>query len=68
MMLPEREYEHKLSTFQRMCGTTNEEQWDKKTLQSTQLKFYNVAVVPMLTYASENWTMNWSDKRKIRVG
>lgn len=57
----------KLSTFQRMCGTIDEEQWDKKTLQSTQLKFYKVAVVPMLTYASEKWTVNWSDKRKIRV-
>jgi hypothetical protein len=36
-----------------------------KTLQSTQLKFYKIMAVPMLTYASENWTINRSDKKKI---
>jgi hypothetical protein len=30
-----------------------------------QLKFYKIMAVPMLTYASENWTINWSDKKKI---
>jgi hypothetical protein len=30
-----------------------------------QLKFYNIVAVPMLTYASENWTINRSDKKKI---
>jgi hypothetical protein len=37
----------------------------KKTLQSTQLKFYKMMAVPMLTYAIENWTINRSYKRKI---
>jgi hypothetical protein len=35
------------------------------SLQSTQLKFYKIMAVPMLTYASENWTINRSDKEKI---
>jgi hypothetical protein len=42
-----------------------EKLWDKKTLQSTQLQFHNVVAVPMLTYASENWTIKRSYKRKI---
>jgi hypothetical protein len=40
---------------------------EKLTLQSTQLKCYKIMAVPMLTYASENWTINRSDKKKIRV-
>jgi hypothetical protein len=36
-----------------------------KTLQRTQLKFYKMMAVPMLTYASENWTINRLGKRKI---
>jgi hypothetical protein len=32
-------------------------------LQSTQLKFYKMAM-PALTYACENWTINLSEKRK----
>jgi hypothetical protein len=34
--------------------------------KSTELKFDKVAAVPMLTYASENWTINRSNKRKIQ--
>jgi hypothetical protein len=37
----------------------------QKTFQSTQLKFCKIMAVPMLTYASENWTINRSDKKKI---
>jgi hypothetical protein len=37
----------------------------QKTLQSTQLKVYKIMAVPMLTYVSENWTINRSDKKKI---
>jgi hypothetical protein len=38
--------------------------FNKKTLQSTQIKCYKIMAVPMLTYASENWTRNPSDKKK----
>jgi hypothetical protein len=54
----------KLNKFQRMCGTIRRT-LRQKTLQSTQLKFYNIMAVPMLTYASKNWTINQSDKKKI---
>jgi hypothetical protein len=37
---------------------------ETKTLKRTQLKFYKVVAVPMLTHASENGTINRSDKRK----
>jgi hypothetical protein len=37
----------------------------QKTSQSTQLKFYKIKAVHMLTYASETWTINRSDKKKI---
>ncbi|KAJ4445668.1 hypothetical protein ANN_12352 [Periplaneta americana] len=33
----------------------------------TQLKFYKVMSVPTLTYGSENWTLNKSDRRKIEA-
>lgn len=49
----------KLSKFQR-----HGEYWGGGTLQNTQLKYYKVVAVPMLTYADENWTTNRSDKRK----
>jgi hypothetical protein len=37
----------------------------QKILQSIQLTFHKVVAVPILTYASENWTINRSDERKI---
>jgi hypothetical protein len=49
-----------------MCGTIRRT-LRQKTLQSTQLKFYKIMAVPMLTYASENWTINRSDKKKIEL-
>jgi hypothetical protein len=52
----------KLNKFQRMCGTIRRT-LRQKTLQSTQLKFCNLMAVPMLTYESENWTINRSDKK-----
>jgi hypothetical protein len=58
--VPYRLKEHiniKLNKFQRMCGTIRRT-LRQKTLQSTQLKFYKIMAVPMLTYASENWTIN----------
>jgi hypothetical protein len=55
-----------LSKFQRMCGTVRRT-LRQKTLQSTQLKFYKIMAVPMLTYASENWAINRSDKRKTEL-
>lgn len=56
----------KLNKFYRMCGTIKRT-LKNKTLQSTQLKFYKVMAVPTLTYASENWTLNRSDRRKIET-
>jgi hypothetical protein len=41
----------KLNEFQRMCGTI-QRTLSQKTLQSTQLKFYKIMAVPMLTHAS----------------
>jgi hypothetical protein len=38
---------------------------ETKNFAKQQLKFYKMMVVPMLTYASENWTINLSDKKKI---
>jgi hypothetical protein len=35
-----------------------------KTLQN-KAKFYKIMAVPMLTYASENWTINRSDRKKV---
>jgi hypothetical protein len=53
-----------LSKFQRMCGMIRKS-LSQKIMQSTQLKFYKIMAVPMLTYASENWKINRSYKRKI---
>jgi hypothetical protein len=39
----------------------------QKLYKFTQLKHYKIMAVPMLTYASENWTINLSDKNKTRV-
>jgi hypothetical protein len=50
--------------FQRMCRMIRRT-LRQKTLQSTQLKFYKIMAVPMLTYAGKNWTINQSDKKKI---
>jgi hypothetical protein len=55
----------KVNKFQRMCGRIRRTMRQKKNLQSTQLRFYKIMAVPMLTYASENWTLNRSDKKKI---
>jgi hypothetical protein len=33
-------------------------------VDSTQLKFYKIMAVPMLTYARENWSINLSDKKQ----
>jgi hypothetical protein len=38
---------------------------ETKNFAKQQLKFDKIMAVPMLTYASENWTMNRSDKKKI---
>jgi hypothetical protein len=54
----------KLNKFKRMCGMIRRT-LRQKTLQITQLKFYKIMAVSMLTYASENWTINLSDKKKI---
>jgi hypothetical protein len=54
----------KLNTFQRMCRTIRRT-LRQLTLQSTQLKCYKIMAVPMLSYASGNWTINRSDKKKI---
>jgi hypothetical protein len=43
-------------------GTKNIE---TKNFAKQQLKFYKIMAVRMLTYASENWTINRSDKKKI---
>lgn len=56
----------KLNRFYRMCGTIRRT-LKNKTLRSTQLKFYKIMAVPVLTYASENWTLNRSDRRKIET-
>jgi hypothetical protein len=56
----------KLNKFQKMCGFIRRTSI-QQTLQSTQLEFYNIMAVPMLTYASENWTINRSDKKENRV-
>jgi hypothetical protein len=37
---------------------------ETKSLISTQLKCYKVVAMPVLTYASENWTINLSDRKK----
>ena len=34
---------------------------------STQIKLYKVMAVPVLMYGSENWSLNWSYKRKIEA-
>ena len=38
-----------------------------KTQLSIQIKFYKVMTVPVLLYGSENWSLNRSDKRKIKA-
>lgn len=51
----------KQSKFQRMCGKIRRI-LRQKSLQSEPLKFYK-----MVTYASENWKINRSDKRKMEL-
>jgi hypothetical protein len=36
----------------------------QETLQSTNIKFYKIMAVSMLTYASENWIINRPDKKR----
>jgi hypothetical protein len=55
----------KISKFQRICGTIRRI-LRLKNLTRTQLKVYKVVEVRILTYASENWTINRSDKRIIK--
>jgi hypothetical protein len=38
---------------------------ETKNFAGQQLKFYKIMAVPMLTYASENWTIDRLDKKKI---
>ena len=49
-----------------MCGTISRT-LKGKTQLSTQIKFYKVMVVPVMMYGSENWSLNRSDKRKIKA-
>jgi hypothetical protein len=53
----------KLNKFQRMCRKIRKT-LRQQNLQSTQIKFYKIMAVPMLTHASKNWTINRSDKKK----
>lgn len=47
-----------------MCGMIQRR--ETKTLRSTQLKFYKIVTVSMMTHDGENWTViNRLDKRKI---
>jgi hypothetical protein len=48
-----------------MCGTIKK--LKQKILQSTQLNVFRIVAVLMLTYvyASENWSKNRSDEKKI---
>jgi hypothetical protein len=39
---------------------------ETKNFAKQQLKFYKMMAVPILTYASENWAINRSDKKKIK--
>ena len=55
---------NKVNKFQRMRGIISRT-LKGKTQLSTQIKFYKVKAVPVLMYGSENWSLNWSDKRKI---
>jgi hypothetical protein len=54
----------KLNKFQRMCGTTRRT-LRQKNFAKQQLKCYKIMAVPILTYTSENLTINRSDKKKI---
>ena len=47
-----------------MCGTVSRT-LKRKTQLLTEIKLYKVMAVPVLMYASENWSLNRSDKRKI---
>jgi hypothetical protein len=44
---------------------TYEEHWDENPLQNKQLIFYEVVAMPMLSFGSENWKRNWSDRSDI---
>ena len=55
----------KKNKFQRMCGTISRT-LKGNTQLSTQIKFYK-AIVPVLMYGSENWSLNRSDNRKIEA-
>jgi hypothetical protein len=37
-------------------------------LLRSQIKFYKLMAIAVLTYGSENWSLNRSDKRKIEAG
>jgi hypothetical protein len=52
----------KLGKFQNMWNDTKNT--ETTNLQSTQIKCYKAVAVPMLTYTSENWIINQTDKSK----
>ena len=61
-----KEVNDKINMFQRMCCTISRT-LKGKTQLSTQNKFYKVMAVPVLMYGSENWSLNRSDKRKLKA-
>lgn len=64
--LKEQDVKNKMSKFQQMCGTIRRT-LKNKTQRSTQLKFYTSLAVPILTYGSENWSINRATKKKIET-
>jgi hypothetical protein len=53
----------KLNKFQSVGNDTKN--IETKNFAKQQLKLYKIMAVPTLTYASENWTISRSDKKKI---
>ena len=55
-----------ITSNNRMCGIINRKLKGKRQLL-TKIKFYKEMAGPVLMYGSENWSINRSDKRKIKA-
>ena len=56
--------DHKITNFNRMNGTIVRT-LKGKARKETLMKFYKTMSIPIITYASETWTLNKNNERKL---